>query len=211
MKNIMSRNIIYIIIFFGTFLVGKYIGGLSGSSNEFELVGNLAEDLKEIENAKTVDETIKKVENFNKDRISNFHLLAERAKSEESLKFVELTARQNKLATKGQELLISVADDIRFLQSFADVEVESISEDDFVKGQSALDRICPILSIYPDTIESIVDILDKKISLSYNPNVRKELFSGSSIITDGLKELRASQVRILEAEKSSYQELCVDL
>ena len=158
-----------------------------------------------MEITKTVDETIKKVENFNKDRISNFHLLAERAKSEESLKFVELTARQNKLATKGQELLISVADDIRFLQSFADVEVESISEDDFVKGQSALDRICP------DTIESIVDILDKKISLSYNPNVRKELFSGSSIITDGLKELRASQVRILEAEKSSYQELCVDL
>ena len=198
----MNKIIYFLIIFGALYFFGFFYDYYFNKPN----LDGVIKDINAMENAASIDESIKAMENYNKDRLSGFQDLQKLAKSKEAFKFVELTANQNRLGIKGQELAANVAEDIRFLQS---IDWETDNENELERIQHTLDRICPILLTYLDVSVSIVNILDEKIILSNHPNVQKELFGNSSEEIELLKVFRASQGRVMEREKSAYQSICV--
>lgn len=64
-------------------------------------IDDIVTGLERIENAETIDEMVESTERFNKDASNEFQQLKQKAKSPASIKFIELTMKQNSLADKG--------------------------------------------------------------------------------------------------------------
>lgn len=197
-----EKIIIIIIMLIGAYYLIDYYN-LNNSP-----VDELVTEIHAIENAATIDESLEAVDKQHKNAISGFTELEQKAKSPIAVKFIELTASQNQLAINGREFMTNsgLADDIRYLENF---NWETNNEEELEILQTRLDKLCPKIQSNQDLLGSIISIIDEKIILSYHPDVQNELFDGDSSFVELLIELRDSQKRIMEKEKSAYQMLCV--
>ena len=161
-----------------------------------------------MEGATSVEHAIELGDAQKKLALEGFELLSEIAKAEVSVRFVELSESQNKVGLEAREILHNMVDHVKFLENF---NWETESQNDIDALLVRLEALCPQMEIYNSKFNRLISILDEKIILASHPNVIKELFKGDNDFIFKLKQFKESQERILEAEKESYQFLCVEL
>ena len=160
------------------------------------------EMMDEIRTAKTIDE---RISGLNKQQLTNSSPPPEDlAKSPESVRFLQLIARQNQLATEWKQSLVNVSEDIKFIENFDQntADLQQVTE-----MRSALQRLCRhTASTAPLQIE-IKNIMEEKVLLAREPSVIDELFKGERKIIDGLKYMLDHHKGIVESEALTFKNL----
>ena len=197
--ELMEANIVHEIVNGNEFSVS----GLSSREVTSEIDG-LASNLENMKNAATVEEIQKNVEEYNEKATSKFSLLKKKAISPVSIKFVELTEKQNNLSKKGELLMKDIHE---FIPIFESMNYESNDEVELKNIEKTLVDFCELEKSYISLISDIVVILDEKIKLSETEEVKKEIFENQKGYDELIIKLRNNQAEILSGEEQAFNEL----
>ena len=118
---------------------------------------------------------------YNSQAIPASVALRKAAKSTASLEFIELTAKQNKIAAEMNELSLSGEQDMIFFFFF---NYATATQNQFSLLVVCFTRLCSNVETHSRKLSTIIDILREKIALSEDPRVFEELLSGSTHLTD---------------------------
>jgi len=116
--------------------------------------------------------------------------LRKAAKSTASLKFIELTAKQNQIVAEMNELSLSGEQDMIFFEEF---DYATATQNQLSLLEESLKRICSNMETHGRKLSTIIDILVKKIALSEDPRVIEELLSGNTHSTNLLEKIYLTQ------------------
>ena len=127
--------------------------------------------------------------------------LEQMMKSPESIKFVELTDKQNALVDESQGMANKISPMFD--------ELAKINLEDTEKVTSLMIPLCREYRIYIDTFSNLVKIIDEKSDLiDKHPIISDELFNGQqNEIKDLLSQHWESQAKILTEEMQYYKEI----
>lgn len=195
------KYLIFIIVVIATYYFAKYEMSDLSKQEANEVVSNI----DKIEKSENIDESMKNVEAHNREAFREFDRLKERAKSPASIKFVELTEKQNSLASEGEMLVKKMHPFINRLTPEAFEEPEKLSDILVPLCTIMKEEYIPAFSDMLETISAKQDLLNE------NPDISTELFAREhEEMKKLIAHLHSSQSRILDDEKRAYDEFECD-
>ncbi len=200
--ELLTANVIHQVVNGDEFL-------LLGTDNNF-LTKNLKEidrSLKEIEAAETIEDSVTLLNKYNNKMKNMSGLLAAKAKSPASLKFMEYHYKQEELAEKGVEMMLKVAEIAKVIEN---INSDTTDEDELNLLTVQFVKLCRIDREYILLISDIVNAIDMKISLYKDPIVFEEIFNKEPRTHQLLLTFRDNQNKVLKEEKEVYQQLDCD-
>ena len=194
-----------IVVLLAVFFVFKfgYLDRQPGSTKDE--IQEIKKSLDRMEQADSIDEMVNTVDSHNREAAREFEQLERLAKSDASREFVKITAEQNELATRGQEL-------IKKMQPLIN-NITPELQDDPVNAAQVYLSLCTYLGEYVPILEELVRTISVKQQLIYNkPEISKELYDGQQDkMIELIDYLHANQTRVYEGEKQAYIDLqCED-
>ena len=178
---------------------------ISGCMSDSDETKDLEKMMLELEGPAGVDNLLTSLEKFNSNAVEGLDLWISSARSTSSIAFAELTVRQNEIASEAQEALMSISNDLRFMENF---NYDNASPEQLDLLDPTLVRICPNLLLNNSAIVQIKEIVSRKIILAKEPSVIKELLGGNASFFELLEKFNESQSRILISEELAYQQWC---
>ncbi|HHZ95117.1 MAG TPA: hypothetical protein EYN67_06055 [Flavobacteriales bacterium] len=188
------------------------------SGKEFQLAGTdssvLTHDLKDMDNnldkalnAESAGESLDAIKRFNKNAEGGVELLRLLARSSSSIQFVELTQKQNDL---GARAVAAGSMFVEIEKSLENIDPETEDEGELEVLVMQMIKICRLERDYIPVMREIVSILEKKVVLSRDPIVVKELFNGDTRLVQAITSVKDNQRAILDGEIRAYQDLSCD-
>lgn len=196
-QNLVLNALLFIAGFAIIFAINSYFSQAANNA--------LLDRVHSIEHSTSIDNTMEAVDAQISIALAGFSRMERAAKSQGAMRFVELTKSQNELSISAREDMDTMSDDIRFLESF-NWDTDSPEALDLL--DSRLAKLCPKTKDYNLVLSNIITILDEKVILAQQPDVINELFAGDAAMVKIIGEFRASQNRVLEGQKITYQNLC---
>ena len=167
-------------------------------------VEDVKASLDKIEQSESIDEMVKSVDSHNREAAREFEQMQSLAKSDASREFVAITAEQNRLAARGQEL-------VKKMQPLINSITPEIQNDP-EKTAQIYTPLCGHLGDYIPILETLLQKISEKQQLVYgNPVISKELYAGQQEkMIELIDYLYSNQSKVYEGEKQAYNTLQCD-
>jgi hypothetical protein len=189
------------LVFILVFVIAFYFAKYEMPEPTEQEINKVISDLDKIEKSENIDDSMKHVEAYNREATREFNLLKEKAKSPASIKFVELTEKQNSLASEGEM-------HVKKMYPF----INSLTPEVFDEPEKLSDILIPLCTImkeeYIPAFSELIQTVGAKYDLlNENPEISNELFAGEhETMKELLSHLNNTQNRIFEDEKQAYAE-----